>query len=197
MSRFPICCTSWPALDRGTGAAWSLGTVQVHGAVRDGDSSPPKRNQTWSSRATIWNIEPLAWSIYVCLFVLKKIEVVVIEMYTCIGISKQTRAVYSSRILLPQFVWAGACIVQSRWHTRALPALGRRRLVFVKGLIKKLGTSWYCILSIFIYGVLEVQLLSQFGDNIFVCWYKSTSTRADNAAADVATQCLYRLIVWG
>ena len=48
-----------------------------------------------------------------------------------------------------------------------------------------------------IYGILEVQLLSQFGDNIFFCWYKSTSIRADSAAADVATQCLYRLIVWG
>ena len=74
--------------------------------------------------------------------------------------SKQTRAVsavYSSRILLPQFVWTGACIVQSRWHMRASPALGRRRrtfspqkfasknyhLAFVKGLIKKVGTSWY------------------------------------------------------
>ncbi len=63
---------------------------------------------------------------------------------------------YSSRILLPQFVWPGACIVQSRWHTRASPALDRRRivfaqkiaskiyhLVFVNGLIKENGTSWY------------------------------------------------------
>ena len=113
---------------------------------------------------------------------------------------KQTRAVYSSRILLPQFVWTGACIVQSRWHMRASPALGRRRLVspqeiyhwaFVKGLIKKVGTSWYHhgVISHFwhLRSAIAFTILRQ---QLF-CWYKSTSTRADTAAADVATQCLY------
>ena len=61
----------------------------------------------------------------------------------------------------------------------------------VKGLIKKVGTSWYHhgVISHFwhLRSAIAFTILRQ---QLF-CWYKSTSTRADTAAADVATQCLY------